>query len=135
MKKVFYLIIIISFFSCNSIDKNLEGKWIIENIEINSFDLPEGCVKISVGDKLSFENGNMKVLTDRYKCSIFKYILRDHNLELLISDMSISMKVILLNNKELKIRSKYLPKEMMINWKEEYLKYKKEGFLISLKRE
>ncbi|TCP27975.1 hypothetical protein EV195_101134 [Tenacibaculum skagerrakense] len=134
MKTVFYLIIMIPFLSCTSIDKSIEGKWMIKNIEITSFSLPEGCEKISVGDKLNFDNGNMEILTDGYKCSTFKYILRDQNLELLISDMSISMKVISLNSNELKIRSKSLPKEMMINWKEEYLKYIQEGFLITLKR-
>jgi len=129
-------IIICLFFSCSENEKNnIEGKWVIKNIEIDNFSLPDNCKNITIGDTLNFKNEGLEVLKKNIKCSDYRYIFRGQNLELLISDMSISMKVISLNSSELKIRSKSLPKEMMINWKEEYLKYKKEGFLITLKRD
>lgn len=138
MIKNFLIVVFISFVvsSCKQEIKNpLDGKWIIKKVQIGKFELPDNCNNIKVGDKFIFEGKKIIIQKEVETCSKYSYTSRNNSIELFISDMSFTMKIRTVDEDKLEILCKYLPKEMMINWKEDYLKYKKEGFLITLEKE
>jgi hypothetical protein len=129
------MILIFFITSCKNVNEDmLQGKWIIKSVEISNFNMSNKCLNINSGDQFIFEDNKLDVIKNNLKCFQYKYVLREGKLTIMYSDTGFEMKVVNVSDNKMNLRCKRLPKEMMINWKEDYLKYKKEGFLITLER-
>ncbi|CAL2092888.1 conserved protein of unknown function [Tenacibaculum sp. 190524A02b] len=129
-----FILILITVLSCKSqvSNKNLNGEWVIKKTAISSFPLHNNCKEISLGDKFIFTDNDLIVLKKGKKCTKMRYIIRNNKIKFLYSDFSFKLKIKLQENNNLILISKILPEEMMVNWKEEYWKYKKDGYEINL---
>lgn len=138
MKKVLVvmlLIFLITSCSKKSEKVTLEGNWILKSSEIENFSLPNDCNEIKIGDLFIFTDNKLQVVKKNEKCVNTRFVKRDNKLEFFYSDYSFNMKIKTIDNKNLVLISKILPDRMMTDFKEEYLKYKTDGFLITLKRD
>lgn len=141
MKNIVYSLMLLFLIGCNNKNENREnniiGKWVIQGTEVDNFSLPNGCKNLSKGDILIFDSNSNLVIErkNEKKCNYYNYKIENQEIKILTSDVAFTISIKQLNNKKLILSNKYLPERMMIEWKESYLKYKQEGFLIHLKRE
>lgn len=137
---IFILIFASSLKSCKQSDKNsfdIRGEWIIENSEILSFEMPDGCDSINIGDTFNFKNDNRlivkKSISDS-KCIEYHYQIKDSVIIFFSNDMVFEMKVIKISEENLILSYRGLPKIMLIEWKEEYIGMLQNGFKITLRK-
>ena len=137
MKNIFLIILLSILFSCNNKSDKSEilGKWIIESSELESFGLPNDCSALESDDIFIFEENNFKIKrASNIICKNYSYRIQDSLLKVQVSDIAFNLKILRHDEDKLILSSKFLPKQMMINWKEEYADYKKNGFKIELSR-
>jgi hypothetical protein len=126
--------------SCKQSDKinlDISGEWIIENSEIVSFEMPDGCDSIDMGDTFNFKNDNRlivkKSISDS-KCIEYHYQIKDSVITFFSNDMVFEMKVIKISEENLILSYRGLPKIMLIEWKEEYNSMLQNGFEITFRK-
>lgn len=125
-----------SLLSCNVSDKlEILGEWKIQSSELKNFDLPNDCNSLLPNDIFIFKKNNFKIKRlSNIICDNYFYKISDSLLKVQVSDMAFNLKILYHDKNKLILSSQFLPKQMMIDWKEEYADYKKKGFKIKLFR-
>lgn len=134
-----YLGLILMVYSCSSSNsRQLEGtSWILTSSEVDILDLPGKCSHLKKGAIFKFSDGSLAVSPiSGYACKNYAYQLSDSAgaMSIFFEDMVYEYEILELTDESLKIKSHFLSEEYMINWREEYLEWKSDGYLIDLTR-
>ncbi|WP_159288444.1 hypothetical protein [Tenacibaculum maritimum] len=132
MKLTYYIFFLLIVFSCNEkkSTNKLEGQWEVIKTDIKDFSLPNGCDNLNSKDVFIFDQETFKI-KDKEHCD-YSYKLRGNKITFFVSDFSFDMKIKEIQGNNLILLSKHLPERMMIDFKEEFLNYKINGYKIYL---
>lgn len=142
MRKIILIFVIAQFiYACNNKKEKQEGEkladiWVVENSEILPFELPDSCKDINKNDVFSFSNDSILVIKKGTgtECAKYNYNLEGDVISIISYDMIFEFKIESLGNEKLILSLRHLPKNLLMDWKNEYDEYLKNGFKITLKK-
>lgn len=123
---VFMLLFLCVLSSCKTQNKFYQ----VDYIGIADYLLFNECL-IEKGTTIKL-NKNSLFLNDRGRKCQYNYFYKSDKLSVVNDDMVIHFSLKEESDESILLTTKWLPKNYMINWKEEYMKYKEEGVTIKL---
>lgn len=102
----------------------------IEYVDIKDYRLFNECL-IDVGSIVTLEKDSLFIRNSEEDCK-YSFFYEQNKLSVINNDMVIYFYLSKVENENLIYTTKWLPKYYMINWKEEYMKYKEDGVKIKL---
>ncbi|MGG5577264.1 hypothetical protein ACPDHL_07990 [Myroides sp. C15-4] len=102
----------------------------IEYVDIKDYRLFNECL-IDVGSIVTLEKDSLFIRNGEEDCK-YSFFHEQNKLSVINNDMVIYFYLSEVDNENLAFITNWLPKYYMINWKEEYMKYKEDGVKIKL---
>lgn len=124
--RIIGVLILFVFSSC----KTYMQAYRVEDVGVKDYLLFNECL-INIGTIVTLEKDSLFIKNVQEDCR-YSFFYERNKLSVINNDMVIFFYLEKKNNKNLVLTSKWLPKDYMINWKEEYMKYKEDGVKIKL---